>query len=86
MANGTIVPGTARRDDTYAYVSVLVAEGGRLGNVEYPGQTSLNKDDGTAKTVAEIKADLVASVKATRDAQIGAAIVTLGTISGAVVI
>lgn len=86
MANGTIVPGTPRRDDTYAYVSVLVAEGGRVGNVEYPGQTLLLKEDGTPKTGAELKADLIASVKATRDAAIGAAIQSLANVTGAVII
>jgi hypothetical protein len=86
MASGTIVPGTPRQDGTYAYVSVLVAEGGRLGNVEYPGQTALVKVDGSAKTNAELKADLIASVKATRDAAIGAAIQAVANVLGAVVI
>lgn len=82
MAVGTIVPGTARVDGVYAYVSVVVNEGGAVGPVEYPGQTPLAKDDGTAKTGAEIKADLVASVKAARDAQIKAAAQALGGVSG----
>lgn len=86
MAAGTIVPGTARKDGTYAYVSVLIAEGGRLGNIEYPGQTFLKKDDGADKTAAELKADLIASVKATRDVQIGVAVAALANVSGAVVV
>jgi hypothetical protein len=66
-------------------VSVLVAEGGRLGNVEYPGQTPLNDAQGNPKAAAQVKADLVASVKATRDAQI-AGVQALGNVSGTVVI
>jgi hypothetical protein len=83
MANGTIVPGTARQDGVRAYVSILVAEGGQLGNVEYTAQTTLNDLQGNPKTVAQIKADLIASAKAARDNQLGAGITGVA-ISGAV--
>jgi hypothetical protein len=86
MAAGTIVPGTPRQDGVYAYVSVLVAEGGRLGNVEYAGQTPLADAAGNPKAAAQVKADLVASVKAARDALIGAAVQTLANLSGAVTV
>lgn len=58
MPAGTIVPGTARQDGVNAYVSVLV------GNVEYPAQTPLLDSSGAAKTLSQVKIDLLAAVTA----------------------
>lgn len=84
MATGTIVAGTARKDAATAYAAVLVAEGGSRGNVEYNASTPLLKDDGTAKTLAELKADLAADVAAQRSAQVG--VQTVAGVSGSVTV
>lgn len=86
MAAGTIVPGTPRQDGVNAYVSVVVAEGGALGNVEYSGQTPLVDAAGNAKSNAQVKADLVAACKAARDAQLRASAQAMAGVTGAVVL
>lgn len=78
---GTVV--AAWTANGQAYASVLVAEGGSAGNVEYVGSTPLVDAQGVAKSAAVVKADLVAAVKAVRDAQQGTR-APLPGVSGAV--
>lgn len=60
----------AWRRDTTATLAVRVAPGvDDLRAVEYIGQTSTLRPDGTPKTPAEIRTDLIAAVKAVRDAR-----------------
>lgn len=73
MATGTVVK--SWKDSSNAHVAVRVAEGGDvtkggMGDVEYVASTPLKKEDGGSKTLAELKADLTAAIKAKRDAQI----------------
>jgi hypothetical protein len=82
MAAGTIV--AAYKDANSAYASVLVAEGGATGNVEYNVATPLLKADGSAKTTAELKTDLTAAVTTKRNAQL--AVAAAVAISGAVTV
>ena len=82
MAAGNIV--SATKDGTNAYVSVSVNEGPGLGTVEYMAQTPLVGEDGTPKTAAKIKADLLAAVTAQRPQ--GSGKTALPGVSGAVVV
>lgn len=68
MAQGRIV--RVERDDTYAYAWIGVAGdwSSDAGVVtEYAGMTPLRKPDGSLKNFAELRVDLIASCKATRD-------------------
>ena len=65
MATGTII--RAWQDQTTAHLAVLVDEGGSQGKVEYVGSVPLADLAGLAN--AQIKAALVAAVKAVRDQQ-----------------
>lgn len=85
MAAATVV--TAYKDGTNAYASFLVAEGGARGNVEYgPVSTPLLKPDASAKSAAEIKADLLVAATALRNAQLAPALSAQAGVSGAVTI
>ena len=75
MATGTVVK--AWKDELRAYLAVRVAENNGE-NIEYIGETPLTKSvlneetkkyESVAKTATEVKADLVAAVKAIRDKQ-----------------
>jgi hypothetical protein len=68
MATATIV--RAWRDDTNAYAAASVNDGPPRGTVEYVAQTPLVDAQGVAKTSAQLKADLVAALKALRDQQL----------------
>jgi hypothetical protein len=83
MAIATIV--TAWQDGTNAYASARVSDGPPRGAVEYLASTPLRKDDGTVKTGAELKADLIAALKSVRDAQL-AAVAALAGVSGTVTV
>jgi hypothetical protein len=64
MATANVV--SATKDATTAYLSVAVAEGGNLGNVEYSASTPLLDSAGVAKTAAVILAELRAAITAQR--------------------
>lgn len=79
MATGTIVK--VQSDGQMAIVSVSVAEGGKLGNVEYTGRVPLTGDlaafgfagqDWSALTTPQKKTALQNAVKAARDAMLNA--------------
>ena len=69
MATGTIVDGTVLKSNGRVSASIRVSEGGAMGNVEYNVSTDRKKSDGTNKTNAEIKADLLTECTAARNAQ-----------------
>lgn len=58
------------KDANNGYLSVVVAEGGALGNIEYSASTPLLDAAGNPKSVAQVKSDIVAALKAKRDAQL----------------
>jgi hypothetical protein len=64
MATANVV--SATKDATTAYLSVAVAEGGKLGNVEYSASTPLLDDTGAAKTAAVVLVELRALITAQR--------------------
>jgi hypothetical protein len=83
MATATIVK--CWDDGTKAYMAARVAEGGKMGTVEYLGETSL-VNEGEPKTKAQIKADLTADIAAKRALQVRPAEVVDGTITGTVTV
>jgi hypothetical protein len=83
MAQATIV--RAWRDDTNAYAAAVVNDGPPRGTVEYIAQTPLVDAQGATKTSAQLKADLVAALKALRDQQL-AGPAALAGVSGTVTI
>jgi len=76
MATATIV--TAYQDGTNAYIIARVNEGGSRGTVEYNAQVPLASLTGTN---AEKKAQLVAALKAVRDAALAPAITDLSAVA-----
>lgn len=82
MPSATIT--AAWKDDTTAYATALVAEGGKRGNVEYNASTPLLDGQGNAKSNVTLKSDLVAALKSQRDAQ--TVTTTLLAISGTITI
>ena len=65
---------SATKDNTYAYLTVMVVSDSNLPdgtptNVEYNAQTPLLNPDGTTKSNAQLKSELVALCKSQRDAQ-----------------
>ena len=78
MAVGTII--RAWQDQTAAHLAVLVDEGGSQGKVEYVGSVPLTDLAGLSNV--QIKAVLVAAVKAVRDQQQTAQAVIAGVSGG----
>lgn len=70
MAAANIVSVWQDRSGGVVRCAAYVDEGGRRGRVEYVAETHRNKDNGTPKTVAELRADLAAALKALRDPQV----------------
>jgi hypothetical protein len=77
--NATVVK--AWKDSANAYLAAVVAEQG--GAVEYTASTPLLDADGNQKSAAQLKTDIIAAVKAKRDAQVTApvALPITGTIT-----
>lgn len=85
MAIATVV-GTPYKDATSAYMTVLIAEGGNTGNVEYNAVAPLiDPVTGQSRTAPQIKAALIVDVQRQRAAQIPVAPVAIG-ISGTVTV
>lgn len=84
MATATLESVT--QDGTNVYASAVVAEGGVLGNVSYNGMTTLLDAQGAQKSNAVLKAELTASIKATRDKCIAAVKAAIGAITGTITI
>lgn len=65
----------ATKDNNYAYLFIAVTNDaislvdGKQINVEYNAQTPLLNPDGTVKSNAQLKSELIALCKAQRDAQ-----------------
>lgn len=79
MAVGNILAGTARKDAANAYVTIAV------GGVEFNCSTPLLKADGSSKSAAELKAELVLDARRQLDAQTNT-VTTLAGVSGSVTV
>ena len=69
MAAATATVVKCWSDGTFAHMAAVVAEGGKVGNVEYVGSTLLVTAAGAAKSTAQLQADLTADIAAQRAAQ-----------------
>lgn len=81
MATGTII--AVWKDAVLAHAAVAVT-GDAPAVVEYQGSTPLLDGTGAAKSLAQLKIDLTAAVKAQRDAALSAVTTPVGGIAGVV--
>jgi hypothetical protein len=73
MATATVVKAWQSPDGETAYLAVSVAGDDPAGPVEYVGNTPTHDAQGNVLALATIKANLVASISAQRNAQRAAA-------------